>query len=260
MSAAGVKFENLKVVLGDSLILDDVSASVPAGSCTAVIGPNGAGKTTLLLCLLGECRFRGSIRFTDTIGRRPRVAYVPQRLSFDRALPMTVVEFMAMGQQRLPFWLGSPAALKNRSLEFLSAVRADELASRKVGALSGGELQRVLLALALQEEPELLVLDEVAAGVDARGESLFCELLESLRRSSGFTQLMVSHDLATVTHHATHVICLKQRLIAEGAPRAVLTRDRLKAIFGIHMGLIAPDAMPEDGKELCSTCCRDKNA
>jgi len=116
----------------------------------------------------------------------------------------------------------------------------------------------LLLALALGQTPDLLVMDEPAAGVDFHGELVFCEILERQRRQRGFTQLMVSHDLATVTHHATHVICLNRRVAAEGPPREVLTTENLTAVFGLHMGLVDRRAMP-DGKTQCSSsCCTGK--
>ncbi len=240
-----VRFEGVTVTLGGVTVLDDVTASVPAGGSTAIIGPNGAGKTTLLLALLGQIRFRGHIHVEGVPpGKRPRLGYVPQRLAFDRGMPMTVTEFLIMGWQRLPLWLGRHRGLVRRARQLLCEVQAEALAERRLGALSGGEFQRVLLALALGQEPELLVLDEPAAGVDVSGESLFCEILERQRRRRGFTQLMVSHDLATVTHHATHVICLHRRMIAEGPPQVVLTAENLTALFGIHMGLADRRAMP----------------
>ena len=111
-----------------------------------------------------------------------------------------------------------------------------------MGTLSGGEMQRVLLALALQQKPELLVLDEPSAGVDFEGGRLFCELLEDLRSTQGFTQIMVSHDLGMVAHHATCVICLKRRVVAQGSPHDVLTGPVLQSLFGMHMGLICADS------------------
>ena len=222
-------------------ILDHVSASVPKGSCTVIVGPNGAGKTTLILALIGEMRHTGSISIcTGRSGGPLRLGYVPQRISIDRGMPLTVMEFLVMGIQKRPLWLGIRPSLRTRSLELLSMVRAEHLAARRLGNLSGGEMQRVLLALALQQEPELLVLDEPSAGVDFQGEHLFCELLDELRSTQGFTQLMVSHDLGMVFHHATHVICLKRRVFAEGTPADVLTPDNLMALFGMHMGLINP--------------------
>ncbi|MFH0731133.1 MAG: metal ABC transporter ATP-binding protein [Pseudomonadota bacterium] len=254
-----VMFENVTIERGGISILDRVTASVPRGGCTAIIGPNGAGKTTLLLALLGEMSYRGRIHTACNVtGGCSRIGYVPQRLIFDRGLPITVTEFMAMGIQKRPMWFGVRSDLKRKALALLTAVKADHLAERKLGALSGGEMQRVLLALALQQEPELLVLDEPASGVDFQGEHVFCELLDGLRKENGFTQLMVSHDLATVTHHATHVICLNRKVAAEGPPRLTLTQATLTAIFGMHMGLVDSRAMP-DGRAACSaSCCEEK--
>ena len=239
-----IRFEDVSVKIGNASILELVSASAPSRGCTAVVGPNGAGKTTLLLALLGQIPFRGSILASPACTRRPfRIGYVPQRLHFDRGLPLTVLDTLAMGLQRMPLWLGTRARHRRRAFELLAAVQAESLSARPLGGLSGGELQRVLLALALQQEPELLVLDEPVAGVDIQGGHLLCELLESLRRERGFTQLMVCHDLATVTHHATHVIMLNRHVIAEGSPREVLTTENLSALFGLHMGLANTHAL-----------------
>ncbi|MFH1153861.1 MAG: metal ABC transporter ATP-binding protein [Pseudomonadota bacterium] len=260
LSPVAVSFENVTVQRGGVSILEDVTARVPRGGCTAIVGPNGAGKTTLLLALLGDMPYRGRITTAGRTGwGKPVIGYVPQGLTFDRGMPITVTEFLVMGVQRKPLWFGIRSDLKQQSMDLLLAVNAGYLAERRLGALSGGEIQRVLLALALRQDPELLVLDEPAAGVDFQGEHVFCELLDELRRSKGFTQLMVSHDLATVTHHATHVICLNRRVAAEGAPHEALKKTNLRAIFGMHMGLVDAHSMP-DGNAVCSgSCCNGEN-
>jgi zinc transport system ATP-binding protein len=238
-NGATVTFEKVTVIREGICILDEVSATVPEGSCTAIVGPNGAGKTTMLLALLGEIPCRGAIRIAGPSGDSPlRIGYVPQRLQFDRGLPLTVLEFMVMGRQRSPLWFGVRPRHRERALSLLRSVDVEKLHNRRIGALSGGELQRVLLALALSRAPDLLVLDEPASGVDLQGARVFCELLENLRCEQGFTQLMVSHDLATVTHHATHVICLNRRVAAQGPPRTALTEKTLAAVFGPHLGLV----------------------
>ena len=254
--ATAVRFEEVSVEQGGVSILDKVTATVPKGSCTAIIGPNGAGKTTLLLALLEEISYQGRIRITLN-NHPPRIGYVPQRLSFDRGMPLTVNEFLAMGFQKKPLWFGIQRNLRKQSLDFLGLVRAEHLAGRRIGALSGGEMQRVLLALALLQQPDILVLDEPSAGVDFQGEHLFCELLDELRRQQGFTQLMVSHDMATVTHHATHVICLNRKVAAEGPPRQALTHNNLTAIFGVHMGLVNSRSMPDDQTACSAPCCQE---
>ena len=256
-NGAAVTFENVTVSLGGNTILENVSARIPQGSCTAIVGPNGAGKTTMLLALLGEVPFSGGIRVSRAEeGRRLRMGYVPQRLQFDRGMPLAVLEFMVMGWQRSPLWFGVRRAYRDRARELLASVKMDGLEKRRIGALSGGEMQRVLLALALGQEPDLLVLDEPASGVDFQGEHVFCELLDKLRCEHGFTQLMVSHDLPTVTHHATHVICLNRKVAAEGSPREVLTAETLTAIFGLHMGLVDSRVLPDGSRSCSSPCCR----
>lgn len=242
-----VVFRDVSVTRSGLPILEHVNASVPRGSCTVIVGPNGAGKTTLLLSLIEEMHHSGSIEIgIGPAGKSLRLGYVPQRISIDRGMPLTVMEFLVMGIQKRPLWLGIRPSLRQHSLELLEMVKAEHLASRRLGNLSGGEMQRVLLALALQQEPELLVLDEPSAGVDFQGEHLFCELLDELRLSQGFTQLMVSHDLGMVFHHATHVICLKRRVVAEGTPDEVMTPDNLMDLFGMHMGLILPHFAKKD--------------
>ncbi len=259
-SGAAVTFDGVTVALGGNTILDNIRASIPAGSCTTIVGPNGAGKTTMLLALLGEMPFTGKISVSRAdANRKLRIGYVPQRLQFDRNMPLTVLEFMVMGWQRLPLWFGIRPVYKEKAKNLLAAVKIDKAENERVGALSGGEMQRVLLALALGQQPDLLVLDEPAAGVDFQGEHVFCELLDSLRREKGFTQLMVSHDLATVTHHATHVICLNHKVAAQGPPREVLTAQNLTAIFGLHMGLVDSRALP-DGKASCTASCCQGNS
>lgn len=253
MAEAAVRFAGVSVQYGGQRVLDQVDASVPVGSCTAIIGPNGAGKTTLLLALLGEQRYNGRIHIAPASAR---IGYVPQRLALDRGMPLTVGEFLAMGLQKKPLWFGISKALRDRGQELLSLVKAGHLYKRNVGALSGGELQRVLLALALQQDPQLLVLDELSAGVDPRGGLLFCELLDYLRELKKFTQLMVSHDLAVVTHHASHVICLNHRVIAEGPPKHIFTEATLTALFGIHMGLVNSQSMPNSQAACSASCCQ----
>jgi len=234
-----VSFTNVTVKLGGVSILENVTARVPRGSCTAVIGPNGAGKTTLLSAMLGEVPFEGSIRTAWDRDGGAKIGYVPQYLSFDRDMPVTVDEFLVMGVQKMPLWFGIRRELKAQNRALLSAVEAVHLGERRLGALSGGELQRVLLALALQQAPDVLILDEPAAGMDIQGGKLICELLDGLRKAQGFTQLMVSHDLAMVSHHATHVICLNRKVIAEGPPRETLTDANQSAVFGAHRGAAA---------------------
>ena len=228
-----VLIEDLSVRLGRRDILLGLEARVPAGGQTVIIGPNGGGKTTLIRALLGEIPLQsGRFHFSPAA---PRLGYVPQRFNFDRHLPLTVAEFLALGLTERPLWLGRSRRIKDLALARLDEVKAGALADRRLGDLSGGELQRVLLASALSLAPELLILDEPATGVDVYGEQLLCELLDSFK--GRFTILMVSHDLPTARAHADWVICLNRRVTAQGPPEAIFNSEALPATFGLHGGL-----------------------
>ena len=229
-----VVFRDVSVGNNDVKILQNVNAVIPHAGCTAIVGPNGAGKTTLVLALLNETDYTGTIEFCSN--RRPRIGYVPQHLAFDRGMPLTVIEFIAAFHQKLPLCFGIRKELKKKLHELLGETGCLHLENRPLGALSGGELQRVMLAGALSQEPELLILDEPASGIDFKGGEVCCELLERFRKAFGFTQLMVTHDLNTVMAHATHVICLNRTLIAEGEPHKVLSDKVLAKAFGPHVG------------------------
>lgn len=248
LTAPEVRFEGVRVEADGRLILDVADAVAPAGSATVLVGPNGAGKTTLLHCLLGERAYRGRI----VIGGGPRMAHVPQQLVVEKGLPLSVLEFLALGAQRRPLWLGISRASRERALALLASVDAAPLAHQRLGDLSGGELRRVLLASALGHEPDLLVLDEAEAGVDVHGERLFWEVLDAARRARGFTLIMVSHNLPLAAHYATHVICLKKRVLAEGPPRETLTAPLLLQLFGVPIHLY-PDQCDLSGPS-CPQC------
>ncbi len=246
-----VRFSSVGVRRGNLTILHDITADLPLHGSTVLIGPNGAGKSTLLLCLIGEMPFSGHISF-PAFGRPPRMAYVPQHVQLDAGLPLTVAGFMALGQQRRPLWLGISSAVRAASRRFLTLVAADHLENRRMGDLSGGELRRVLLAMALARQPELLILDEPAAGVDATGERLFWKVLDAARLYQGFTQIMVSHNLSLTAHYATHVLCLHKTLLRQGPPHVAMNRQTLRQLFGIPIHLY-PDQC-EEPDETCAQC------
>ena len=170
-----IKIHDLEVHLGGHTILEGINLHVHCGDVLAVVGPNGAGKTTLLRAILGEVPYQGSM--ASLIGgverRRPRIGYVPQKLQFDPDSPVSVADLVGAAISLKPVWLGMSAKLLKKIKEILAVFSADHLMERRIGALSGGELQRVLLAVAMTAEPELLLLDEPGTGVDVRGQSLF---------------------------------------------------------------------------------------
>lgn len=235
--AAAIHIAHVDVRRGDLHILQDISATIPQGSSTVLIGPNGAGKSTLLHCIIHEIVYTGEIRMRNGHGNKPRLAYVPQNLRMDSALPLTVAEFLSLGHQRRPLWLGIKASASRRARAALAPVHAEHLIRRRMSDLSGGELRRVLLAAALAREPEILLLDEPAAGVDFQGERLFWEVLDSARRQQGFTQLMVTHNLPLAAHYASHVIGLNKKVITQGPPQETLTAPTLMQLFGVPIHL-----------------------
>ncbi|MGE5189088.1 MAG: metal ABC transporter ATP-binding protein [Gemmatimonadota bacterium] len=230
-----LEIRNLSVRAGGVEILSGIDADIRCGEVTALVGPNGAGKTTLLLAILGLVEHTGTIRFcrAEEHGRgAPRIGYVPQRLDFDRNAPMTVLDFFALSSQRFPVVLGRARSSREATRESLARAGAAHLASRPLGKLSGGELQRILLALALRDNPDILLLDEPVSGVDVAGEELFCDFLDQVHSASRFSLLLVSHDLSVVSRHADRVICLNRRIVCQGATTETLTPENLAAMYG----------------------------
>lgn len=227
-----LRLQHVSVTLGGATILSDISFEPAVGRLNAIIGPNGAGKTTLLRAILGIVPYTGTIeRGRAADGRFFRIGYVPQRLAFDRGIPLSVIDFLCSGLQRRPLWLGHRRKARRIAAEVLERVGGAGWEDRAIGKLSGGELQRVLLAMALADAPDILLLDEPAAGVDVVGEELFCDLLGSLQHEGHYTMLLVSHDLSIVTQHAEYTICLNQKIHCQGATVETLTADNLRALY-----------------------------
>ena len=245
-----IEIEGVSVRLGGVPILDDVHASVPMGKLCALVGPNGAGKTTLLLTMLGLVPHTGQVRFCGCGPHGsgvPRIGYVPQRLDFDRATPISTLDFLCLAMQDRPLFLGRRRAARRKAGAALARVAVEHLAARSLGQLSGGELQRVLLAQVLVEEPHVILLDEPVSGVDAAGEQLFLDLVREITASGEHTVLMVSHDLSVVAERAEHVIGLKGTVVCQGPPHQALTTANLLKLFGVSVHHMGPcDHPPEE--------------
>jgi zinc transport system ATP-binding protein len=161
-----------------------------------------------------------------------RIGYVPQHLHFDREMPLTVEDFLASAFSRRPVWTGISRKTKQKVREALAAVEAENLASRQLGRCSGGELQRVLLALALNPAPDLLVLDEPVSGVDQNGLQMFLDTIVKLKEPRHMAILLVSHDLRLVQDYADHVVLLDKNVLCQGEPEAVFASDAFRETFG----------------------------
>lgn len=217
-------------------VLEHIDLHLHCGELTAVIGENGAGKTTLVRCLLGEVPHSGEVHFLDAAHRRedsPVIGYVPQHTSFDRDAPVGVLDLFAASLAARPACLGVSADVVEQTREGLRRTGAEHLLRRQLGTLSGGELQRVLLGLALTPMPNILVLDEPVSGVDHNGREKFYELLSRLRREYDLAVLLVSHDLATLARFADRLVFLDRRIVCEGAPAEVLQDPRVREAFSL---------------------------
>ena len=237
-----VTLDNVCVTLGGVPILQGVSAELTRGKIIALIGMNGSGKTTLLRALLKEIPCTGAIRFHcghDHHQPAPQyVGYVPQKLRLEANLPLTVRDLLAVSLQRRPLFLGVPAKLEQDFKDMLGQVGAPlELLDRPMDKLSGGEQQRVLLSLALKPNPELLLLDEPAAGIDFKDQESFYHLIARINRERDVTVLLVSHDLSMVHRHSHHVLCLKDgRIPCQGTPQE-MSQEMLRQVFGAETAL-----------------------
>ncbi|HSQ55130.1 MAG TPA: metal ABC transporter ATP-binding protein [Gemmata sp.] len=235
-----VAIRDLVVELGGSAILRGVTAEIARGKITAVVGLNGSGKTTLLRALVGEFPYRGVVNFHcghDHSHPTPEhVGYVPQRLIIDARLPLTVRDLFSLALSHRPLFFGIPRWVSARAAELMERVGMPEILDNPVEGLSGGQLQRVLLALALEPSPELMLLDEPASGIDFKDQKKFYDLISRINDETGLTVILVSHDLSMVSAHADHVLCLRDgRIACQGAPAEILTPENLAITFGAEM-------------------------
>ncbi len=235
------QINDFSVKVGKTEILQNINLHLHCGELTALIGPNGAGKSTLLKAILGEIRHEGDIIFAGANGNstgKPMVGYVPQQLEFDTAAPVSVKNLFTASLGIKPAFRGTSKAMTDRILACLSRVQAEGLIEKRLGALSGGELQRVLLALALEPVPQLLLLDEPVSGVDRKGLEVFYEIVSQIREQYDLTIILVSHDLDLVKKHADRVVLLNRTVILNDKPEMVFSDRKLLETFGLS-GIIS---------------------
>ncbi|SEN13390.1 ATP-binding cassette domain-containing protein [Halomonas caseinilytica] len=211
--------EHLDVDIDGRPILDNIQLTIERGEIVTIVGPNGSGKTTLLRAIIGS--------LTPSRGRIARsselvLGYVPQRLHLDPTLPMTVSRFMGLPRRQHA----------ERIDQALERAGAAGLSQQQMNSLSGGQFQRILLARALLESPDLLILDEATQGLDQRGVADFYRQLESVRRELGCGVLMVSHELHVVMRASDRVVCLNGAICCEGTPERVASSPAYRAMFG----------------------------
>lgn len=214
-----IETRDLSLSYGGAVVLRDVHFAIAPGEIVTIVGPNGSGKSSLLRALIGALApARGSVQ------RKPglRIGYVPQKLQIDATLPLTVERFLNLPRRH------SAAALSDA----LSRAGLPELADRQMAGLSGGQFQRVLLARALLNSPDILILDEATQGLDQPGAAAFYRQIEDVRRDTGVAVLMVSHDLHVVMAASDRVLCLNGHVCCEGTPDVVAGAPEYRALFG----------------------------
>lgn len=225
--------ENLTVERNGHVILNNVSFSVDKGDTLAIIGPNGAGKTTLFKAILDFIEYDGKVIWKEGI----KIGYVPQKLYIDNDLPITTREFFALKENH-----------KSKMLEVLEAVGLSDgavynkntrkhILDNRLSNLSGGELQRVIIAWSLLGSPDILLFDEPTAGVDIAGEETIYSLLEKLKQKHQLTILLISHEIDIVRHFTSKVLCLNKEQVCFGSPLETITKDTIDKLFGEETNL-----------------------
>lgn len=236
--ACCLRVQELSVRLGGEHILENVNMHVHCGEMVAIIGPNGAGKSTLLKAILGQQEYEGVIAFSSPgeRNRKMRIGYVPQSPAFDPGDPLSVADLFACCMSKRPAFLGLSKAMQEKVLECLDRVHATELIDKRVGTLSGGELQRVLLALALEPLPNILILDEPLSGVDVEGIERLMDMLDEIRKTYDLSILMTTHDFSILPRYADQAILIDRTVKAQGKPAQVLTSREFRAAFRMKGG------------------------
>jgi zinc transport system ATP-binding protein len=229
------KIENITVKRDKQIIIKNVTFDVHCGELTMIIGRNGAGKSTLLKAILNEIEHSGKVEFLDmkeNKKKKIKIGYVPQSLNIERDMPTSVYDMFASYITDRPVWIKKDKKEYAKIKESLKIFGAEELIDKQVGNLSGGELQRILLAIATTPVPNLLILDEPVSGIDRNGTRDFYEILSKLKEEYDMSIVLVSHDLDLVKKFADKVILLDKTIIKEGTAEEVFESEEFKEKFG----------------------------
>ena len=234
-----IKLIDLGVNFGEQVVLEDVNVHVHCGSLTAIVGRNGAGKSTLVRAILGEVPHTGEIQFKDKKNdsmNKMKIGYVPQSINIDRTTPMSVYDLFQSFTGNKPILFAGKKEHEHVK-EALAEFDVAELIDQPVGTLSGGQLQRVLLAMAVHDTPNLLILDEPVSGIDKNGMDMFYEKMKYLKETHDLAIIVVSHDLDYVYKYADNVVLIDKTVTAQGSPRQVFETEAFRDVFGkLHYG------------------------
>lgn len=218
--------EKLLVILEHATLLENISFSVKSGDVVAVVGPNGAGKTILFRALLGLIPFRGSVIWAPGV----RLGYVPQKLAIDRLVPITGREFFLLKSPH--FWLTPKNFLDHLQHELSLVGLSEKTLSKPINELSGGQFQRLLIAWAMIDHPDVLLFDEPTTGIDIASVQAVYQILDRLAEERQTTVLLITHDLGVVKRYADQVIGLDRHIITSGTPKMVLGQKAIEQLFG----------------------------
>lgn len=232
-----IKVKHLGVSLGQQVILEDINLHIHCGSLNAVIGRNGAGKSTLIRAILGETAHTGTIEFKDRENGRiqkMKIGYVPQAMNIEKQTPVSVYDMIASYHSNVPVFLKKSRKMTEKILECLKIFEADYLLNQQVCNLSGGELQRVLLSMAILDSPNLLLLDEPVSGIDQNGMELFYQTIYRLKENYDLAIILISHDLDYVRKYADRVILLDKTILRQGSPKEVFQSKEFAEVFQVN--------------------------
>ena len=232
-SGCSTIIRSLSVQFSGRKALSDISLSFSCGELTAIIGPNGGGKTSILKSILGEIPYSGKIDFCISSGKKkPRIGYLPQKIAVQKDSPVSVCDFLLLSEGYPFTWLRVSKKRREMKIKLLEIVSAENLIDRRIGELSGGELQRVLLAASINPVPDILLLDEPVTALDSKGIDIFYELICSLRKKFHMTILVVSHDIGAISKHADKMYLINEKVITHGTPSKVLSSREFRREMG----------------------------
>ena len=230
-----IRINHLGVTIGEQQILSDVNLHIHCGTLTVLIGRNGAGKSTLIRAILNDIPHTGSIEFKDRENghiQKLKIGYVPQNLNIEKSTPVSVYDMIASYQSNRPVFLYKSKKLYQEIKESLKMFEAEHLIDKQVCNLSGGELQRVLLSMAVMDEPNLLLLDEPVTGLDPIVTAEFYQLIQKINRESGIAVVMVSHDIESAVEYASHILHLQETVLYFGKASQYKKSRAGKAFLG----------------------------
>lgn len=230
-----IKMQDIGVTIGEQTILQHVNLHIHCGTLAAVIGKNGAGKSTLIKAILGDIPHSGTIEFKDRENghmQKMKIGYVPQSLNIEKKTPISVYDMIASYQSRYPVFWKKSKKVYAKIKEHLAIFKAEDLIDKQVCNLSGGELQRVLLSMAVMDEPNLLLLDEPVSGIDQNGMDLFYHTISELKKHYDLAIILISHDLDYVAQYADQVILIDGTVKKQGTVRQVYESEEFQQVFG----------------------------